>query len=177
MATATNHFHAIDPQGVAHTRSTKRTYSHTVVVRLGDAYAARMLANSLKHTAAQAPKDYAFHQSVIDRSWHYIDGKVGGTLRYPNSTSEADMLADTAKHTAELDGRTVEQYTADALDAVRKSHAEDAAKGYFSNFINVGWCGRLDLAMKLANGGHRYTNPQNVIVLEAVAGKPPKAVR
>jgi hypothetical protein len=40
-----SHFHAIDPQGQVHRRSSKtRTYSHAVVVKIGRAYREAVLA-------------------------------------------------------------------------------------------------------------------------------------
>jgi hypothetical protein len=148
-----------------------------VVVLLGDAYAAKRLADRLAYTVKQAPEDYAFHTSMVDRSWHYVGGKVGGTLRYPTITDEASMAKEAAEHAERLGGLTVEQYTERALAEVRADHAADVAKGEYSKFFNVGWCSRLDLARKLADGGHRFTNPEKVVILEAVRGKPDKAVR
>jgi hypothetical protein len=49
-----------------------------------------------------------------------------------------------------VDGRTVDQYVAIQLERRIARVEERKAKGEFDQWISVGWCGRYDLAQKLA---------------------------
>lgn len=171
---ATNHFHAVDPRGVVHTRTSKtKVYSHTVVEKLGRVYAAVALAHSLADMKKQAPKDYAFYQSMVDRSWHYVGGKVGGELRFPTITDEASMAKESAEYADRLAGRSLEQFVEDKLQAVRDHYDAQIDKGFYDCWHNKGWCSRLDLAQKLAAQSGWLGRPEATAILEARPGKAP----
>jgi hypothetical protein len=168
----TNHFFVIDPQGIAHTRSSKgRTYTHTVVFVRGQAHADRKLAEALEFSAKQAPKDFEFYTSLIDGSW-----QAASALRHPTLYADADYAAkqlaqDKARGEQEIGGLDVAGYVAKRHERALARHAEMIADGYYNTFHNAGWCGRPDLANKLA----AQTAGEQVIILEAQVGKPPKA--
>src|SRR5687768_8328158 len=72
----TNHFFAVDPQGRAHTRSSKgRTYTHTVVFLRGQAFAARELESLIASARRDAPKTYAYEVDCAagqgDKNWGF----------------------------------------------------------------------------------------------------------
>ena len=161
----TNHFYAIDPQGLAHTRSSqRRTYTHTVVFLRGPAKQAADLAQALAYAAKQAPETYAWYVGMTDGT-----EEAATKRRYPDLYAQAHYDAEKAKYTAKLAGRTVEQFTADEIERARTSHAKSVAAGYYNTFHNAGWCGRYDLAQKLAG-----QTAGNVFILEALIGKPAK---
>lgn len=160
----TNYFYAIDELGNAHTRSSKnRTYTHAVVIKLGRAYADRKLARDLADTAKQAPKDYQFYLDVIDGSWFTKRGWAIDTK-------------DQISYQVKLGGRSVEQFTAARLQEVRDEHAEAVARGVFDTWGCLGWCGRFDLAQKVAasGGAAGYKDVETIRILGALVGKPPK---
>jgi hypothetical protein len=159
-----NHFHAIDPQGNAHTRSSAtRVYTHMVVIKLGQVYADRKLAERIEHTKKQGPKDYRFYLSVIDGTWFTKNGW-------------AINSADQAKYTAKLAGRTLEQYMADRLAQLQVEWNKEVAIGEYDRYGSLGWCGRHDLAQKLASkgGAAGYQGVESIVILEAQVGKPMK---
>jgi hypothetical protein len=176
----TNHFHVIDPQGVAHTRSSKnRTYTHTVLFFRGEAYAERSLKSALDFATKQAPRDYRYAQARIDGRKHaefvakfptlYIE--ADGT---PSEYAVSERAKDIAEGTAEIGGLDLAAYTAKCQERARASHAREVAQGYFNTWVNMGWCGRADLARKLAE---TIKGAEQVKILEAQVGKPTKPVK
>lgn len=159
-------FTATDPAGRVHKRTSKsRIYTHTVVYRLGAPYGDRVLAEELAYMRQQAPKDHAFHRSVIDRSWFYVGGKIGGRLRWDHITEE-DMVRRGAEHEAHLAGLDVAAYTERRLEEIRANHEAKVTKGYYTSWHNAGWCGSLRLACKLKP--HTRWAPAEMMILQAV---------
>lgn len=163
-------YYATDSLGDIHTRSSSRVYTHTVVVRRGHHLARRRLQRRLDARGEQAPDDYDYYQSLVDRSYHYVGGVVGGTLRYPNRDSEKTMTEDAERALATLGGRSRDQYVKDALAQTRADHAAEIEGGYYDRFHNAGWCGSYRLAQKLATrelAGYIDGAPEEVAILEA----------
>lgn len=156
-------FFAIDPQGVEHLRTSEnRIYTHTVVVLRGEAYAARQLIEALDHATSQAPKDYVFHQSMVDGTWY--------TVQHPQWIDQRND-AEAAKHAAEIADLTVEGYVQKCLKKVRAQHDARHDAGLYAKWHNVGWCGRHDLAQKLADQTRKH-GFQDVVILEAQVKQP-----
>jgi hypothetical protein len=159
----TNHFYVIDPQGVAHTRSSKnRTYTHTVLIFRGPAMEAAALARAQRSTLADSIKTHATYIS-----WSQcVD--LGSR---PRPIVAGDYLNQRGlEHVAKF--ASAEAYEASQLAWRLQCHAKDVAKGQYSKWHNAGWCGRPDLAVKLAAQETVTTK-----ILEAQVGKPPKATK
>jgi hypothetical protein len=167
MAKKTKYF-AIDPQGETHTRTTARTYTHAVVVKLGRAYAAQQLARRIANTRKQAPKDFAFYLTMIDGTWYTrADRPAALGKGIPDWMTPAQREAEIADYTKRCAGCTTpEAYAEHALREVETAHAAQIAEGYYDKFGAAGWCGRRDLAEKLA-AKERGNGYEDVVILEA----------
>lgn len=136
---------AIDPNGAVHTRKSDRIYTHTVVARWS------------KERALQRAKSSA---SITQdgKNWDYETAIANGTkvtwVNFPEQQAEHK-----ARCIASLAGRSRDQYVADHL---AKRIADVEAADYVV-FRNIGWCGRLDLAHKLA----AQSEGVDVTILEA----------
>lgn len=148
-------FTAIDPNGTVHTRtSDRREYTHTVVYQHDKAalmayatgsdwtksdgnnfdYRRECAAGTHPNVTKVTPAD-KFHSS-------YTAEKIA-EFQQAQREMNAKIIAD-AK--VETDGKTREQYIAERqAERVARVEAED-----FTIWHNAGWCGRLDLAQKLA---------------------------
>lgn len=141
-------FTAVDPNGFEHVRtSDRRHYSHTVVYQRDKA----------AHEA-RAKKRHAQH---IDTGRYYLQCIAKG---FHESLMQFDHYAkDQGRHDADVKDAyaklagctTAESYAAAMVaNELLKLDAED-----WSAYWNAGWCGRYDLAQKLANacGGLNVT--------------------
>ena len=129
-------FIATDRNGKVHRRtSVNRTYTHMVVSR---------------------PKIREFEVHPHDKSnfWYhmaYLDGTSKWLYRKPWETDE--QYQNRVKYDVELakkalgNARTFE----DHVENMRARHAEWAASVKVDDFSAEGWCGRLDLAQRLAS--------------------------
>jgi len=166
-------YHAIDANGTKHTRSTERTYSHTVVARYSRA----------EHMARATRPAWTESDG---NNWDYNFRIANGNDPYPAKNYLADhpdmysaeKIAqgqvradeDNAKRVAQSVGLvsvTREQYIANQLAArIAAVEATD-----FTVYHNLGWCGRYELAVKLANSKEGVTSYYtDITILEAVAG-------
>jgi hypothetical protein len=131
---AKTRYTATDANGVIHTRNSDRVYTHTVVY-LNDYDAA--LAGA--HTKSWAQ---------LDRSnFEYYQKLVSGNHSYTH-VSEKEIAS--AKEKLEATP-TVELYLAAELAARVARIEANKANGYYKQYFNAGWCGRLDLAQKLVS--------------------------
>lgn len=138
-------------------KSANRTYTHTVVF--------------------QRSKDaaIAYAKSAGNRSHHastgkYLldcvaDGHHANLMRFEHYAKDtARQAKDVAEAKARLAGITT---VAAYVDRRITENLADIAKVNWSAWYNAGWCGRLDLAQKLAakinNGGQSA-----VVILEAI---------
>lgn len=129
-------FIATDRNGKVHRRnSVNRTYTHMVVSR-------------------PMIREFAIHTHDRDNFWYhmaFLDGTSKWLERKPWETDE--QYQTRAKYEVErseraLDGaRTFE----DHVKNMRARHEAWAASVRFDDFSAEGWCGRLDLAQKLAS--------------------------
>ena len=164
---------ATDTAGTVHKRTTaSRIYTHTVVVK-GGYNRAMSHALSSDHTM-QDERKFALetliatgHDPCPDRVWLAVErgDKPADIVAEAVRVAErnAKRLTD-AK--AIIEGHKVETYCA----AERVKRVADVgirkAAGEFDTWRNAGWCGRLDLAQKLANS-QCATGDYIVAILEA----------
>lgn len=156
----TTTFLATDPAGRTHKRTSQnRTYAATVVVRKGrelaEADFARREPTHRRHDA----DNYAFGKSLSTveglTAWYHRNN-------FQSLLPNRDLAAEAAKYAASLRGcGTAEEY-------VEQRAAERRARFEATDheaFINVGWCGRSDLAQKLASQQKGYAE---VVILGVV---------
>lgn len=159
-------FTATDAAGTVHKRTSEnRTYTHTVV----------------------ALPSYEFDMAQNDKDWE-VDAKNFGyyvqiatghdphptrnyRADYPEKWTAEEIAAGQAHADAEnakriqdaadrVTGHTRETYVAaQRAERAAKVNARKA-KGYYGEWVNLGWCGRPDLAQKLAGQaqGGRYAS-------------------
>lgn len=165
---------AIDPAGVAHKRSTEsRTYTHTVVVSGG--YQAALNSAKSRGWEKTERSNFDYYTRIAEGRSEFYPSKRWCALspdRYtPEQIAEEDArltVSDAAKVAdakARIEGHTADSYI-EALRAARIARVEERkAAGDFDAWKNAGWCGRRDLAEKLA-AKHR-TDDYVVAILEA----------
>ena len=134
----TTTFTAIDPAGVTHKRTSKgRTYSHTVVYKEGQAYADRRVS-AIEATRVSTEKSYTRLESTA-----------------ANNPEPGRHSSVWAHDTAFAIGYLAEHPSREVYVAKQVAHAQEqfndmiAAKRYLA-YSNAGWCGRLELAQRLA---------------------------
>lgn len=139
MAKATKYF-AIDPNGVEHTRSSARTYSHTVFFQRSKA-AALADVNS-PATIKQDRKNGQWYLDCI------ANGRHESLMHFDHYAKNLDEQArDVARAKEKMAGY------ADAADYAEKLRLEAVAHieaADWTKWYNAGWAGRLDLAHKVA---------------------------
>lgn len=150
---------ATDANGLTHTRSTKsRSYTHMVVIKRS--YDAAIAAASDRHWAKTDASNFDYYLRIAEgRSSHYPSTRY--CPQYPErydaaaiADEEARLSASDAAKVVEakavVEGHTVASYVAQQL-AKRLARVEALkAEGYYDRWCDAGWCGRLDLAHKLA---------------------------
>jgi hypothetical protein len=123
-------YFAVDANGVEHTRSSARTYTHMVVVRVNLA---------VKRAGAKSKAEIDYHTKNYD----YYCTQAAGKGRYPSS--EKEMVLN-----KEIAAMTCEQYVQSEIEKRIAKINKDGLGEYSDNWFSAGWCGRLDLAQKLA---------------------------
>lgn len=119
---------AIDPNGTVHKRNSKgRIYAYTVVVQYSYHYDLDLAR--LGRSCSSVKANYDFYVSCL-----------GDSTRPSYGVSRDKALE-------ELQGATSlgEYSVAQNIAHIEKKKAE----GYYHDWHNVGWCGRVDLANKL----------------------------
>jgi len=164
-------FTATDAAGQTHKRTSEsRIYTHTVVflpdfaadMALADkdykqdgsnfAYYCELAAGTHEHVTHVIPRS-GYHASYSDEQV----AKFQEAQREQNAKGIADAKAVTEGHTRES---YVAARRAKRVAAVNEGNAA----GYYAKWQNAGWCGRYDLAQKLA----AKTAGAKVEILEAV---------
>ncbi|TJV68607.1 MAG: hypothetical protein E5X76_28925 [Mesorhizobium sp.] len=141
---------AIDPNGVEHTRTTDRIYTHIVVAQRSKA-AALASAND-KGWRATERSNYEYAQKIAAGDDPYPARTYMSADRFTAeqiAEEQARVDAENAKRLAQAladTSVTLERYHLDRL-AERVARAE---AGDYVSYVNHGWCGRHDLALKLA---------------------------
>lgn len=148
MAT-TKHIATLD--GQTFTRSSKsRVYTHCVVAKPSYEAAVR---------AASAKGWLEAHRS----NYHYYVGKLAKGAQNEWDQSYVDKARE------RLAGIADEQAYVDAEVAKSLARVEKArTEGYYDTWAECGWCGRLDLAQKLAATKRNHEYYGDVVILEAV---------
>lgn len=147
-------YFAIDADGGRHTRSTERTYTHTVVVKGG--YEHALIGAKAKGWRSTDESNFRYYAEIAaGRDRHPNKAYLRDDMSPAERQAELDRVelanaARLARAKLESDGRTVEQYVAWQQELRVARVEERKAKGDFDRWINAGWCGRYDLAVKLA---------------------------
>lgn len=148
---------AIDPAGVSHTRRSDRVYTHTVVALPSKEHDMAVAtspdwhkgeAQSFRYfTEIAAGNDPYPRKSYLSLARGDSEERIAQDLEYcrlENEVRRADAQAKTA-------GIDEVQFCARA-EAARVADVEKKeANGHYTRYMNLGWCGRLDLAQKLAS--------------------------
>ncbi|WP_181423052.1 hypothetical protein [Serratia marcescens] len=145
MAAKTKYF-AIDANGARHTRTTARTYTHMVVV-CHNLEKSRQGASSKEAKASHA------------RNYDYHAREAGPNPQFRHSP---EHMAEHKRIAAMDRDHYVEICVLADIERINK-----AGKGeYADQWHDFGWCGRLDLAQKLAA---KWAHYGKVEILEAQA--------
>jgi hypothetical protein len=134
---------ATAPDGSVHTRGSVRTYTHCVVGRRCYRYALKRAKGWDRHDS----DTYAYFTRVIAQG--------GCHISRPSYYTEAKFAAvqekDVERAKEMIDGATTREVYVAAQLAKRLAVVDvDKAKGAYDSFRTLGWCGRRDLADKLA---------------------------
>lgn len=139
-------FTAIDPNGTAHTRTSEtRIYTHTVV-------GLPSLQRAILYTISKENR-----KSFVDSYPHfaaYLDGTSRWLKKHDWETDakyDGRVAYEIARSEKELNGATcADEYGQMKIDAKLANLRKLEAEGYYNKYQNMGWCGRADLAAKLA---------------------------
>lgn len=154
-------FLATDPNGIVHKRTSQnRQYTHTVVALRSKALALAAAVSKDAHRNRVA--NFQFHREYLDGTSRFLERRTWQT----EQQHQEQMATDIQRAREELQGdMDVNDYVArkqrEALEDVEKA---DLA-GQFTRYENLGWCGRFDLAQKLASSSGNWLD---VTILEAV---------
>lgn len=136
-------FLATDANGTVHKRvSQDRTYTHTVVFQRSKEQAIRNAHEGVKQDRKNV--QYIAGQAAMTVDAYIADGKS----RYPSLSDDgywANQHAGHVARAAKFRGDVEAEVQARLADALAKIEAAD-----WSVWYNAGWCGRYDLALKLA---------------------------
>jgi len=146
---------AIDSLGAEHTRSSQRVYTHTVVVMYDYDVAINRVTthHATKEAIASQQRNFDYEVSIAtgndphpEYDYVQVDGKW---QRVYNDATAARQAIRAAKSSAEIEGG-FEAYRARILAKELERVEERKEHGAFTTWGSVGFCGRLDLAQKLA---------------------------
>jgi len=153
---------AIDSLGAKHTRTTNRTYTHTVVVM--ESYEDAVAQAHASHAAnlkGAYKKDFDYRVAIATGNDPYPTRKWVDGIESVDAECQALRVAD-AKEA--VDGG-FDAYVARNLASKLQYVEGRKARGWFSKWLNLGWCGRADLAQKLAA---KYTGQKIEILVATV---------
>lgn len=151
---------ATDANGTVHTRKSDRGYSHTVVFRN---VKSEKLADAVhKGWRNLDANNYKYEASIADGSTVLYITPAGS---YHASRDAAYIAADQKAQTEKNAERVAKAQAfiaanpdkAAYLDAEELKRIASAEKADYTTWFNAGWCGRFDLAQKLAA---KYTDVQ-----------------
>lgn len=146
-------YRAIDPDGTVHARSSARVYTHTVVARLDQAYA-RTLAKTEGFKASI--KQYELHADYASKGWtpaKWMSPEIADRHKQEGFACGGQFIA---KHGPDARAYAEKVYQAEVVRI-------DADTAYH----NFGWCGRPDLAAKLADKYRSDPCYRDVTILQA----------
>jgi hypothetical protein len=159
-------YSATDANGLVHTRTSARVYTHMVAVRPSYDYAISRARRHGKNDASNFAENFAYYTQQIaqggyyttPQSWHTPESFAAENARHVERAIEALHGAATADEYAAI-------MIAKAVADVEAKKAE----GYYDTLGSAGWCGRPDLADKLAAKERGEPWNAEVVILEAVA--------
>lgn len=134
-------YFVVDPNGATHTRNSARVYTHAVVYQRSKANAIDWAMSSQQR--AQDMKNAQYYLDCIAVGYHE---NLMGFDHYRNDKKR--QAQDVAEAVEKLAGAKSAGQYADALraDALARIEATD-----YSLWFVAGWCGRFDLAQRLAS--------------------------
>jgi len=135
-------FFAVDANGAEHTRNSARVYTHCVVAR-------RSKATALRDANTYLNTDYSFYKAYADGASIYMTRGV----RETEEQYKSRVAEEVARAVENLRGATSE---AEFVEIHRKEALARAENYNYEVYHNLGWCGRADLAAKLAAGASSY---------------------
>lgn len=149
-------FLATDPAGKTHKRTSQnRTYAATVVVREGTANAERKFEAGEGWRRDHDAKNFAYAAARTT-----AEAVTADLLRRNHKVlaDDADYVARrVAENVAFVEGfATVEEYVEKQAAKRRAKFEAEKAAGSYERWLNAGWCGRPDLALKLASQQKGY---------------------
>lgn len=153
---------ATDALGVEHKRTSVsrgegKPYSHTVVCLGG--YERAMARATEKYHGPQDAKNFAYYVAISEGNDPHARLTVYRSLERGDTQAEidAEIAWNDDQNTKRIEdakervgNHTVQSYVAAELAKRIASVEARKAKGEFDTWHNAGWCGRLDLAEKLA---------------------------
>lgn len=150
---------ATDPNGFTHTRTSQsRTYSHTVVFQASKDVAVKRAHERLKSDRSNCEWHARIASTPVEE---YVDSEMA---KWSHMTREY-VIEGHAEHVATVaafrGGSINGEAAAMLADRLAKIEATD-----WDIWHNAGWCGRYDLALKLAAG---IKNATSVTILPATA--------
>lgn len=142
--------YSAEHNGQIFARKSQRTYTHTVVAR-------RSMDAAIKYASNKEWNKVAFSNHA------FFSQEANPATRKYSVTPEKE-----ARYQA-IAAMTKEQY-AESLMRERLARIEMQRRdGYFDKMVNLGWCGRLDLAQRLAAKARRGSWYLDATILEAKA--------
>lgn len=154
----TNYF-VTDANGVKHTRSSDRVYTHAVVSK-GD-YAKHIAQANAQDWNKSERSNFKYYVSIAEgrdpypsKPWDRVAYAWANKSEEWIAEHDARMEANNAERVvdakARVEGHTVESYC-EGERLARIARIEQAkAEGHYDKFFCAGFTGRLDLAQKLA---------------------------
>lgn len=141
-----NKYFAICPDGSKVTRNTKRTYTHAVVVRRAHQPIINHIENLEKLEGKGMRSSFQYY---VDRIEAHEAGRdyffrSNGCKADPLTPAEVEKAA--AVRDAGFDG-----YVAARRKELMDRYTKMLDAGDFDSYSAIGWCGRPDLAQKLAS--------------------------
>jgi hypothetical protein len=156
---------ATDRTGTVHTRnSANRVYTHTVVAR--PCYKSALeVAVSPGH---QDESNFAYYAAYLDGTSRFLVKPA-----YRSEEAHAEQCEKDIARAREKIGeaKTVAEYVAMKRQARLAAVEEARVAGGYEIFGNLGWCGRLDLAQKLAAGASPYWTEVTILPVTMERGK------
>jgi hypothetical protein len=144
---AKNIFTVTDRNGTIHKRTSEsRTYTHAVVARPSYEAAISRLDNKALEKINR--NNFAYHMAYVNGTSQWLERDCWESEQQHQKRTAREI----ARSVDALEGcKTADEYVAMvrrfALDRIEGAHAI----GFYDTFQCVGWCGRLDLAHKLAS--------------------------
>lgn len=149
---------AIDPAGATHKRnSAKRVYTHTVVARCNIETGREFAFEGKLDLEA---KNYKFHAAMAAGT-HDL-----ARMRPYEDPEQHERRLQRDRHLI-AKFPTLEAYLEEVRAERIRRFEHAVAEGYYEKWFNMGWCGRYELAQRLAQSTGSKDHYAEVKVLEA----------